>query len=48
MKIQKEKSLTKWQNQTLIQIKRMENYCHIFDLESTLSYVENDGLNQVL
>ena len=37
--IQKGKSLIKWHNQKLKQIKRMDNNCHIPDLSQALFYV---------
>ena len=39
MKIQKGKSLIKWQNQTTKHIKRMDNNCHIPDLIQAFSNV---------
>ena len=48
MKIKKEESLIKWQNQKLKHIKRMDNNFHSLDLEHSFSYVENGGLNLVL
>ena len=48
MKIQKRKFLIKCQNQKLKQVDRMDNNCHISDLEQTFSYVENGRLNLVL
>ena len=47
-KIQKGKSLIKWQNQKLKHNKRVVSNCHIPDLVQTFSYVENGGLNLVL
>ena len=47
MKILNENSQSKWQNQKLKHIKRMDYNCHIPDLAQVFSYVENGGLNMV-
>ena len=38
----------KWQHQKLKHIKRMDNNCHIPELEQAFSYVEKGGFHLVL
>lgn len=39
--IQNENPLKQWQNEMLKHIKRMENYCHILEVEQTFPHERN-------